>query len=57
MSSTQVQRPFEKTYWKTMVVKSSPLVIDATKSRLFASFPNRISIESGSDANLLGSDN
>ncbi|RRT54037.1 hypothetical protein B296_00049430 [Ensete ventricosum] len=37
--------------------QSSPLVINATKSRLSALFSNRISIESGSDANLLGSDN
>ncbi|RZS28746.1 hypothetical protein BHM03_00062399 [Ensete ventricosum] len=30
---------------------------DWCESRLFASFSNRISIESGSDVNLLGSDN
>ncbi|RWW71252.1 hypothetical protein BHE74_00021021 [Ensete ventricosum] len=33
------------------------LVIDTTKSKLSASFSNKISIESRSDANLLGSDN
>ncbi|RRT59293.1 hypothetical protein B296_00037571 [Ensete ventricosum] len=39
--------------WKTIVVKSSPLVISTTESRLSASFPNRMSINNGSDANLL----
>ncbi|RWV87367.1 hypothetical protein BHE74_00054213 [Ensete ventricosum] len=57
MSSAQVQRPFEETKWKTIVVKYSPLVIGDTESRLSTSFPKKISIESESDVNLLGSDN
>ncbi|RWW72558.1 hypothetical protein BHE74_00019627 [Ensete ventricosum] len=43
--------------WKTIVVKSSPLVISTTESRLSASIPKRMPIDSGSNVNLLGSDN
>ncbi|RWW47055.1 hypothetical protein BHE74_00046994 [Ensete ventricosum] len=32
--------PFKESLWKTIVVKSSPLVISTTESRLSASFSN-----------------
>ncbi|RZS08318.1 hypothetical protein BHM03_00039272 [Ensete ventricosum] len=42
---------------KIIVVKSSQSTITTIESRLSASFPNIMPIDSGSDANLLGSDN
>lgn len=42
---------------RNLVVKSSPIVICVTESRLSALFSNRISIKSKSDRNLLGGDN
>ncbi|RRT37046.1 hypothetical protein B296_00036033 [Ensete ventricosum] len=37
--------------------KSSPMVINVTESKLSVSFSNIMAIKSGSDVNLLGSDN
>ncbi|RWW56072.1 hypothetical protein BHE74_00037242, partial [Ensete ventricosum] len=36
--------------------QSSPIVIDATESRLSASFPNKMSIKNRSNSNLFGDD-